>query len=147
ASASRVAALYRRHLGLARPGRLRPGAAVPAVALRSARLFSRRGPGVLVSGRPALSCPSRLVLVAAYSISVTGRRAEHGAVRRAPIFRPRALSVLRRNPPARRYVGHGRPGDCRRPHVGAGVDRVSSPTVRDRHPAAWIADSGLRIAD
>ena len=59
--------LRRRHLGLARPARLRPGPALERLALPPARVLPGHGPPLLVSRRPALPGPAALVALAAAS--------------------------------------------------------------------------------
>ena len=60
----------------------------------STSVLPRRGAVVLVSGGPALSGPAALVALAAASVPAAGRRAEHGALGPADVFRQAALSVL-----------------------------------------------------
>ena len=57
-------------------------------------VFSARGAVVLVSGGSALSGPAAMVALAAVPVSDRGRRAEHGALGLADIFRQAALSAI-----------------------------------------------------
>ena len=85
---------------MARPGDLRDRFTIRCLALRATRVFSRHGAAVLVSGRPSVSEPAALVILAAGAVSAFGRRAEHGAGGFADVRQSRAVSVLSPSPAA-----------------------------------------------
>ena len=103
----------------------------PGLASNRARRLPRRRPAVLVAGRAAVAEPAGVAALDDDSVSAARRPPEYRALRLLHVFRPHHLSDLRGRAAA---VGHNaarRPGERRRAHVGAGVDRL---------PAAGGAD-------
>src|SRR5262249_43150881 len=127
--------LRRRHLGLARPTRLRPGPALERLALPAARVLPWDGPRLLVSHRPALPCPAALVALAAVSVPVPGRPVEHRPGGPADVLQPPAVPLLRGGAAPGGTLRAGRPIGRGRCHGGAGFRGVPPAAVRHRRPA------------
>src|SRR5262245_23193889 len=127
--------LRRRHLGLARPTRLRPGPALERLALPAARVLPGDGPRLLVSHRPALPGPAALVALAAVSVPVPGRPVEHRPGGPADVLQPLAVPLLRGGAAPGGTFPPGRPIGRGRCHVGAGLRGVPPTAVRQRRPA------------
>src|SRR5262249_39551001 len=124
----------RRHLGLARPARLRPGPALERLALPAARVLPGYGPRVLVSHRPALPRPAALVALAAAPVPVPGRPVERRFGRPADLLRPPAVPLLRGGAAPGGALPPGRPVGRGRCHVGAGLRGVPPAAVWHRRP-------------
>src|SRR5580704_5716481 len=94
-----------------------------------ARLLFYRIADLLVAGDSAVAQSLATTALDRSPVSADWRFAEHGAVGNFRFLRSRALSVVRDHAATLRALGTGRPGRCRRDHVGDGLDRV--PDTRD----------------
>ena len=118
--------MARGHVGLARARRLRARAAVADVARDRARHVSRRIHTLLVARGPSLAEPAALARVVGASVPARGRPAEHDPGRDSRVLGEGDLSDLRLGAAPLRPDRTRRSGARRRPHVGAGLPRVSA---------------------
>src|SRR5262245_32949220 len=86
---------------------------------------------VLVPGCSTVSESANMAPVDIVSISIVGRRAEHGVSGLAVVLISRAVPVLLGCAKAGWIVGARRSGGGRSSDVGAGVDRLSAAAIFD----------------